>query len=138
MAKKAIGLDVAKVAKKALSADNEDVFSVMVLAGVAKKIRLKHTSIGSGVVLGGDFAGETWTDQGQELTIESASLLLPMEIGNKIAKHMNGTKNQVKFKVVIGAKKSSVLAQGFGWVLSWEVEPQEVGQIDLVREMMKG
>lgn len=137
MAEKTIVLDSATVAKKTPSLGEHDILPVLSLAGVAKKFRVKHTAVGSGVFIKGDFAARSWADIEQPVMLESTSVLLPMEIGNKIAKHMKASKNPIKFKIEIGAKNSTMLLQGFAWSVEWDIEPQELGQLDIVREMLK-
>lgn len=129
-------IDVSAVAKEAAGMmDTISTFDVIKLAGVAKSVKTKHSELGSGFVFVGNFAG--WQKFGESNKIESDSLTLPSELGSRIAKAVKKAgKNAVKFSVSISAKKSEQLAQGYIWVSEWQVEPVELGQMDIVKDML--
>ena len=111
------------------------------IAGVASKAKVKHSDIGSGVVVAGNFQGEylEFCENGEIKThvLSSELLTLPLDIGTKIAKAIKGAgKNRVRFSVHIGMKKSDVLIQGYSWVVTWKVEPEVMGQLDIVKDML--
>lgn len=132
-AKVGLKIDLGVVAElvKGLQDDSQGV-EVLSVAGVVRAVRLKHSELGSGFVFKGSFSG--WRgDEG--LTTET--LTLPIDLGLKIAKACKAAgKNPVRFSVRISAKKSAVMAQGYSLSQSWGTEPEEVGQMDIVKEML--
>lgn len=134
-AKKGTKIDVAKVAEEASKLGAGESIKILSIAGVVKGFRLKHSELGSGFVFKGSFRGKYRYD---EYKMESDSLILPLEIGLRIAKACKGAgKNSVRFAVEISATISSMLVQGYSWHLRWTTEPEALGQQDLIKEMLE-
>lgn len=136
-AKKGAKIDIGKVAEDVekidFPAEGVDILSI---AGVVKGFKLKHSDIGSGFVFKGKFAG--WGLYSGDEHIDVDSLTLPIDIGLKIAKACKAAgKNAVRFAVTVKAKKTTMLAQGYLLQQSWGTEPEELGQKDIIKDMLE-
>lgn len=133
-AKNGAKIEIAEVARDISSIDG-DLMPVMLVAGVVKKAKIKHSELGSGIVLSGSFEG--WYMYSDHNALSSNTLTLPIELGSRIGKALKeAEKSEVKFSVKISAKKSDMLLQGYAWHTEWIVAPVPVGQIDVVRDML--
>lgn len=124
-----------KVAAAVAKLKGEESLDMGVIVGVCEKVKLRHSDVGTGVVLMGSFAIRCRGVE-EESTSFCDVLILPLDIGDRIAKKIAKSKNSVRFSIAVSIKKSDSLTVGYKYVLDWKREPEEMGQQDALRELL--
>jgi hypothetical protein len=114
------------------SMQDMEVKKIVTIAGITGKVKVKHSEVGSGLIFLGDFIAK---DEKSEL--EASALVLPPELGERIARKIAKGGQKVRFAGSVSIKKTAQLSVGYAFSMDFATEPETMGQVDLVRDMLK-
>lgn len=114
------------------SMNDGEVKKIISVAGIAGKVKVKHSEVGSGLVFLGDFVAKD-----EKTEIEAQALILPPELGERIAQEIAESKKKVRFSGSINMLKSDKFSIGYEVSIDFSMKPEKIEQVDIVRDMMK-
>jgi hypothetical protein len=125
-----------KIAAYLKAMQEDEQRALFEVAGVAEKYVQKVTDFGSALIFGGTFGARDPFGDGSIL--ESQKMILPVDIAVSLQKCIDKVQaGPVRFRADVSIKKSSKSAQGYFLKINWTHGPEHVGQMDLVRDLLK-
>lgn len=124
-----------KIAAYLKTMEEDQNILLVTIAGITDKYVHKISDFGSAIVFSGMFGA---IDPGTEKAIiEGKKLILPVEVSTALQKYVDKKEGPVRFRADIAIKKSGKSPQGYFLKITWTKGPEILGQMDLVRDLLK-